>query len=64
MKKIYELIGFSCALSSMIWMIITTISLIMFGGIVFYEPNILISIIEFISVLIGSAYIIKKRFDD
>ena len=55
-KLITDFLGLSIGLVSCFFMLIMTISFINYGGIIFYENNITISIIELIAALFATIY--------
>jgi len=55
-KLIADLMGFTIGGVASIWMVIKTYAFLKHGGIIFYELNPVISIIEFISATFGTSY--------
>ncbi len=71
-KLIADLFGMSIGLVSCFFMILMTFSFVMFGKTLFYEPNLVISIIEFSLAILGTTYfcyrviklMTKRSFDE
>ena len=55
-KLIVDFFGLAIGLVSCFFMLIMTLAFIKFGGIIFYETNIFISVIEFILSLFATIY--------
>ncbi len=63
-EKIFKFITYVTIYGTLIFMLIVTFHLVRDGGLIFYEPSILIAIFEFSTVLIAlmglTIYSIKK----
>ena len=59
-KVIFNFIGYAIVLSCVIWTLILMLGLVLYGGMIFYESNIFISLIEFIAVIFALIFLLFK----
>ena len=59
-KVIFNFIGFMIIMGSLVIMLIIMSSFFIFGGIILYENNIFITILEFVMILYGLFFILIK----
>lgn len=71
MKNVYKkfilswinIIGISCCFACSVFMMLVFYSFIFYGEIVFYKPNLLLSVIEFIAGIIAFIYCVYLLID-